>query len=186
MKLKLRIMFAAIATIGLCSTAQARVCDARAMGAKADGKTKDTAALQAAIDGCAAKGGGDVRLAVGTYLSAPLTLKSHVHLVLDKGAVLLGSQEIDDYPVREDAKWRRISLLHADKVTDIAITGEGTIDGQGQVWWTRQLNRANGSPEDPRPMLVDITNSSKILFDGVTLPRNSPQYNIITLRGAMG
>jgi polygalacturonase len=149
------------------------------MGAKGDGKTKDTVALQAAIDGCAAKGGGEVRLSSGTYLSAPLALKSHVHLVLAKGAVLLGSAEIDDYPVREDAKWRRISLLHADKVTDIAITGEGTVDGQGQIWWTRQLNRAKGSPEDPRPMLIDITNSSSILFDGVTL-QNSPQYNIIT------
>ena len=179
MRLKLQIFFAAAATIGLCCTAQARVCDARAMGAKGDGKTKDTAALQAAIDECAAKGGGDVRLAAGTYLSAPLALKSHVHLVLEKGAVLLGSPDIDDYPVRKDAKWRRVSLLHADKVTDIAIIGEGTVDGQGQIWWTRQLNRAKGSPEDPRPMLVDITNSSKILFEGVTL-QNSPQYNIIT------
>ncbi len=149
------------------------------MGAKGDGKTKDTVALQAAIDGCAAKGGGDVRLAAGTYLSAPLALRSHVRLLLEKGAILLGSPDIDDYPVREDAKWRRVSLLHADKVTDIAIVGEGTVDGQGQIWWTRQLNRAKGSPEDPRPMLVDITNSSKILFEGVTL-QNSPQYNIIT------
>ena len=179
MRLKFQIFLAAVATIGLCCAAQAKVCDARAMGAKGDGKTKDTAALQTAIDGCAAKGGGDVRLTAGTYLSAPLALKSHVHLLLEKGPVLLGSPDIDDYPVREDAKWRRVSLLHADKVTDIAITGEGTVDGQGQIWWTRQLNRAKGSPEDPRPMLVDITNSSKILFDGVTL-QNSPQYNIIT------
>ncbi len=179
MRLKLQIFFATVATMGLCCTAQARVCDARAMGAKGDGKTKDTAVLQAAIDGCAAKGGGDVRLAAGTYLSAPLALKSHVHLLLEKGAVLLGSPDIDDYPVREDAKWRRVSLLHADKVTDIAITGEGTVDGQGQIWWTRQLTRAKGTPEDPRPMLVDITSSSKILFEGVTL-QNSPQYNIIT------
>lgn len=164
---------------GLCCTAQAKVCDARALGAKGDGKANDTAALQAAIDACAVRGGGDVRLVAGTYLSAPLTLKSHVHLVLEKSAVLLGSSDIDDYPVREDAKWRRVSLLHADKATDIAITGEGTVDGQGQVWWTRQLNRAKGSPEDPRPMLVDITNSNKILFEGVTL-QNSPQYNIIT------
>jgi polygalacturonase len=179
MRLKLQIIFVAVAIAGLCCTAQALVCDARSMGAKADGKTKDTVALQTAIDGCAAKGGGDVRLAAGTYLSAPLALKSHVRLLLEKGAILLGSPDIDDYPVREDAKWRRVSLLHADKVTDIAIVGEGTVDGQGQIWWTRQLNRAKGSPEDPRPMLVDITNSSKILFEGVTL-QNSPQYNIIT------
>jgi polygalacturonase len=178
MRLK-QIFLTVAAMTGLCCAAQAKVCDARALGAKGDGKANDTAALQAAIDACAVRGGGDVRLVAGTYLSAPLTLKSHVHLVLEKSAVLLGSSDIDDYPVREDAKWRRVSLLHADKATDIAITGEGTVDGQGQVWWTRQLNRAKGSPEDPRPMLVDITNSNKILFEGVTL-QNSPQYNIIT------
>jgi polygalacturonase len=168
-----------VASMALSAVAHAAVCDARAMGAKGDGKTKDTAAIQAAIDACAAKGGGDVRLAAGTYLSAPLTLKSHVHLVLQKDAMLLGSADVADYPLREDAKWRRVSLLHADKVTDIAITGEGTVDGQGQGWWTRQLTRAKGTPEDPRPMLVDITNSNKILIEGVTI-QNSPQYNIIT------
>ena len=168
-----------VASMAFSALAHAAVCDVRAMGAKGDGKTKDTVAIQAAIDACAAKGGGDVRLAAGTYLSAPLTLKSHVHLVLQKDALLLGSADVADYPVREDAKWRRVSLLHADKVTDIAIMGEGTVDGQGQGWWTRQLTRAKGTPEDPRPMLVDITNSNKILIEGVTI-QNSPQYNIIT------
>jgi polygalacturonase len=179
MRVTLWGIFAAGVVMTISGIAHAAVCDARAMGAKGDGKTKDTAALQAAIDACAAKGGGDVRLAPGTYLSAPLSLKSHVHLVLQKDAVLLGSPDVVDYPLREDARWRRVSLLHADKVTDIAITGEGTVDGQGQGWWARQMARAKGAPEDPRPMLVDITNSSKILIEGVTI-QNSPQYNIIT------
>ncbi len=144
MKLNLWSTFAAGVALTISGAAYGAVCDARAMGAKGDGKTKDTVALQAAIDACAAKGGGEVRLAAGTYLSAPLSLKSHVHLVLQKDATLLGSPDVADYPLREDAKWRRVSLLHADKVTDIAITGEGIVDGQGQVWWTRQMTRPKG------------------------------------------
>jgi polygalacturonase len=172
-------IFVGCATVALSAASHAAVCDVKAMGAKGDGKTKDTAVIQAAIDSCASKGGGDVRFAAATYLSAPLTLRSHVHLVLQKDAVLLGSSDVADYPVRDDANWRRVSLLHADKVTDIGISGEGTVDGNGQGWWTRQLTRVKGAPEDPRPMLVDITNSNKILIEGVTI-QNSPQYNIIT------
>jgi polygalacturonase len=179
MRSTLRDVFAICATVSLAAVSHAAVCNVKAMGAKSDGKTKDTVAIQAAIDACAAKGGGDVQFSAGTYLSAPLTLKSHVHLVFDKGAVLLGSPDAADYPIREDANWRRVSLVHADKVTDIAITGEGTLDGNGQGWWTRQMARAKGAPEDPRPMLIDIANSNEILIEGVTI-QNSPQYNIIT------
>ncbi len=76
----------------------ARTCNPRDFGAKADGTTKDTAAIQKAIDACAAKGGGTVRLTAGTYLSAPIVLKSNITLQLDKGATLLGSPDHADYP----------------------------------------------------------------------------------------
>ena len=154
------------------------ICEAK--GAIPDGKTKDTVALQAAIDKCSAQGGGEVELKPGTYLSGPLDLKSHVALRLDKGTTLLGSPDVEDYPIRTDAPWRRVSLIHADKAEDIGILGEGTIDGQGQAWWTRQLTRVKGSPEQPRPMLIDITNSKKILIEGVTITQ-SPQYNILVV-----
>ena len=84
---------------------------------------------------------------------------------------------MQDYPIREDAKWRRVSLLHADHVEDIAITGDGTIDGSGKIWWDAQMKRQRGSTENPRPLLIDLTNSKKILIEGVTI-QNSPQYNI--------
>jgi polygalacturonase len=156
--------------------AATNLCDAKAMGAKADGTTKDTAALQKAIDTCAVKG-GIVHLAAGTYLSAPLDLKSHVHLQLDKDAILLGSPDMADYPIREDAKWRRISLLHADHAVDIGLTGEGVVDGNGKIWWDAKAARKKGEPEDQRPLLIDLTNCKQILVEGVTL-RNSPQYNL--------
>ena len=76
----------------------AKTCNPRDYGAKGDGITKDTLAIQSAIDACATMGGGTVRLAAGTYLSAPLVLKSNVTLHLAKGATLLGSPDHGDYP----------------------------------------------------------------------------------------
>jgi polygalacturonase len=168
-----------LSTVFLASTAMANVttCDPRVLGAKGDGQTKDTAALQGAIDQCSKGAGGMVHLTAGTYLSAPLTLRSHVHLVLDQGVTLLGSPDMAEYPIRTDAPWRRVSLLHADHVEDIAITGAGTIDGNGKVWWDAMMNRQKGSKENQRPLLIDLTNSKQILIEGVTI-QNSPQYNI--------
>jgi polygalacturonase len=163
----------------LAAPASGKICEVRALGAKGDGRTKDTAALQRAIDQCAQGEGGTVHFAPGTYVSAPLDLKSHVRLSLDKGATLLGSPEMEDFPIRADATWRRISLIHADKVTDISITGEGTIDGNGKIWWDAKAQRPKGEPEVPRPLLIDLTNSKQILIEGVTI-QNSPMYNITT------
>jgi polygalacturonase len=108
-----------------------------------------------------------------------LTLTSHTHLLLQKGATLLGSPDMADYPVRTDAPWRRLSLLHADDVEDVAISGEGTIDGNGKVWWDAMLKRPKGSHENQRPLLIDLTHTKQILIEGVTI-QNSPQYNITT------
>ncbi len=160
--------------------ARGAACDGAMKAAKADGHTRDTVAIQAAIDSCSAAGGGVVRLHAGTYVSAPLDLKSHVRLQLDKGATLLGSPDFADYPVRADAPWRRVSLLHADHATDIGITGEGTVDGNGKLWWdAKAADKAKGTKENQRPLLIDITNSKGILVEGVTL-QNSPQYNLTT------
>ncbi len=155
----------------------ATTCDARKLGARADGHTKDTLALQHAIDLCSAGAGGTVHLTPGTYISGPLALKSHVTLNLDKGATLLGSPDMADYPIRADAPWRRVSLLHADDATHIAITGSGTIDGNGKIWWDAKAATPKGTPENPRPLLIDLTRSKNILIEGVTI-QNSPQYNI--------
>jgi len=175
----LPLVLLALALQAPCALAKGTTCDARKLGAKGDGHTKDTAALQRAIDLCAQGPGGEVHLTAGTYVSGPLALKSHVQLSLDQGATLLGSPDMDDFPIRADAPWRKVSLLHADHVTDIAITGTGTIDGNGKIWWDVQINRPRGQPEVPRPLLIDLTNSKQILIEGVTI-QNSPQYNITT------
>jgi polygalacturonase len=159
--------------------AAGKICDARASGARGDGHTKDTASLQAAIDACGKAGGGTVHLTAGTYVSGPLELKSHVRLLLDKGSTLLGSPDMDDFPVRADATWRKVALLHADHAEDIGLAGEGTVDGNGKIWWDAKAAHKKGEVEAPRPLLIDLTNSKQILIEGVTL-RNSPMYNLTT------
>ena len=103
------------------------VMDPKQFGAAGDGRTKDTAALQRAID-AAAKAGGTVRLAAGTYLSGSLVLKSGVTFEIDKGATLLGSTSQADY-----RKNRWLALIEAKGQQNIAIIGDGVIDGQGEA-----------------------------------------------------
>ncbi|HSS13188.1 MAG TPA: glycosyl hydrolase family 28-related protein, partial [Rhizomicrobium sp.] len=112
--------------------AATRSCDPAQFGARADGKTKDTKAIQAAIDDCAAKGGGTVTFTKGTYVSAPIILKSNVTLDVAAGATLLGSPDHADYPQTTvfQAPGRQ-ALITAVNAHDISITGKGTIDGNG-------------------------------------------------------
>lgn len=170
-----------LAAIPSLAHAKQKTCDVRHMGAAGDGHTKDTAAIQHAIDTCASGSGGTVRFTAGTYVSGPLDWKNHIRLQLDAGATLLGSPDREDYPIRNDAKWRRVSLLHADQAIDISLTGQGTVDGNGHVWWdVKAEDRKKGLPEAPRPMLFDLTRSKNITIEGVTI-QNSPQYNIMAV-----
>ena len=72
-------------------------CNVRDYGAVGDGQIKDTAAIQAAIDALAAKGGGRVQIPAGTYLSGTIYLKDHITLDLETGATILGSPDKADY-----------------------------------------------------------------------------------------
>src|SRR5262249_46360435 len=120
----------------LASPAWALTCDPGQYGAKADGVTKDTKAIQAAIDDCAAKGGGTVALAKGVYVIAPILLKSGITLNLAAGTTLLGSPDHADYPqVTVFNAPGMQSLISAVNAQNIAITGAGTIDGNGKSWW---------------------------------------------------
>src|SRR5580698_4952391 len=150
MKLLFGLTFAAgLAITPAMSFAVSFSCDARSYGAKGDGATKDTAALQAAIDACAAKGGGTVRLAAGTYLSAPIVLKSNITLQLDRGATLLGSVDHKDYPLKSEVgKPGRQPLVSATNASNVSIRGEGVIDGAGAAWW---LKKGDVNDEGPRP-----------------------------------
>ncbi|MFP5234294.1 MAG: glycoside hydrolase family 28 protein [Acidobacteriota bacterium] len=113
--------------------------DIRTFGAKGDGVTADTKALQAAIDACAADGGGIVEIPAGVWLIGTAELKSNVTLRIAAGGKLLGSGKGADYhavnaiPLHgdstlEDGNW---ALLYAVEAKNVTIEGPGTIDGQG-------------------------------------------------------
>ena len=160
----------------------ATTCNPRDFGAKGDGTTKDTAAIQSAIDACAAKGGGTVRLTAGTYLSAPIVLKSNITLELDKGATLLGSPDHADYPAKMEFRMPGLqSLVSATNAENVTIAGEGTIDGNGESWWqeARTVHDAGvmGNPH-PRPRLVVFDHCKHVRVEGVTI-QNSPMWQLV-------
>ncbi|HEX8603445.1 MAG TPA: glycosyl hydrolase family 28-related protein, partial [Pseudoduganella sp.] len=115
----------------------------RDYGGKGDGVTKNTAAIQQAID-AAAKEAGTVVFPAGTYLTGSVFVKSGVTLKLDKGVTLLGSRNIDDYPVMPtriagiEMAWPA-ALVNIYRQKKAAIVGEGTIDGDGKVFWDAYL-----------------------------------------------
>ena len=137
-------MTSALAGLIVCSSvslAAVFVCDVRDYGATGDGRTKDTQAIQKAIDACAQKGAGVVYVSPGNYLTSAITLKSNLTLQIDAGATLLGSQDAADYPPVPNP-WRpetrgMSALIYGDGVRNVTLTGLGTIDGQGSVWWKR-------------------------------------------------
>lgn len=160
----------------------APICEVRSYGADGSGLRKDTAALQAAIDACAARGGGEVRFTAGTYLSAPIVLRSHITLRLEKGATLLGSADHADYPAKMEFRAPGLqALVSATEATDVAITGEGTIDGNGESWWlmARSIKDAGILGSDhPRPRLVVFDHCTHIRVEGITI-QNSPMWQLV-------
>jgi polygalacturonase len=122
----------------------------RDFGAVGDGKADDTLSLRAALEAAAARGGGVVRVGAGTYRTGPLTLESGVELRVDAGAVLSFIPEFERYePVR--SRWEGVEcwcmrpLLFARDARNVALTGGGTLDGNGAVWWNAyRAIRASG------------------------------------------
>jgi polygalacturonase len=181
-----RLMGIATAAVFIAGTATAlhaaAVCNVRDYGAKGDGATKDTTAIQSAIDACAKKGGGTVTLPAGNYLSAPIVLKSNITLHLDKGATLLGSTDHEDYSAITEFRAPGLqSLVSAKDASNITINGEGTINGQGESWW-EMAYKIKGSgilgTNHPRPRLVVFDHCKRILIEGVTI-ENSPMWQVV-------
>ena len=173
---------ALIAAVPAGALDSASKCNPRNYGAKGDGVTKDTVAIQAAIDACETKGGGTVRLTAGTYLSAPIVLKSNITLQLDIGATLLGSADHGDYPPKTEFREPGLqSLVSATHASNVAIRGEGTIDGAGATWWEMARSFKNSGvmgSDHPRPRLVVFDHCRHVVVEGITL-RNSPMWQLV-------
>jgi polygalacturonase len=160
--------------------------DPRSMGAKGDGVTKDTAALQAAIDHCHAAGGGTVLLTAGTYLSGTLELRANITLELQAGATILGSPDSGDYVVPADAPalvqgLPGRHLIYALEADNLTLRGPGTIDGHSSAFLGKgqpppkpeDMWRSVYSAETVRiyrvsPM-VELANCNNLLIENITL-----------------
>ena len=124
-------------------------------GALSDGKTLATEAFRKAIDECSRKGGGRVVVPAGEFLTGAIHLKSNVNLHVSKGATIKFATDVKDYLPIVHTRWEGMELMHispliyAYEQTNIAITGEGTLDGQGKSYfWKWHGNpRYGGDPK---------------------------------------
>ena len=165
-------------------------------GAIADAATVNTKAIQATIDKCAASGGGVVVVPKGVYLSGAIFLKQGVNLAVEKDGMLKATTNIDDYPII-NTRWEGVeepwtsAFVNAEGLTDLEISGEGTIDGSGEEWLRNSPPRrppaaagatpaATPPPAQPpaqppsqprrgRPRLIGIQNSKRVHVAGLNL-----------------
>ena len=116
-------------------------------GAVADGKTVNTLAIQAAVDACSAAGGGMVLVPPGHSVTLARSGCATGLNCTEKGAVLLGSPNLDDYNAddafpqnmrSEREQWNGAHLILAVEVHDVALTGSGCIDGNGPAFFERK------------------------------------------------
>jgi polygalacturonase len=141
-------------------------------GAVGDGRTMNTTAVQKTIDAASAAGGGTVWIPAGKFLTGPFTLASSINLHLARDAFILISDDLTNYP---SAKGRYLDSITANGAHDLEISGEGTIDGQGEAWWT--AFRANPSMTH-RPYLIKLSNCTRVQVHSVTLI-NSPMFHLV-------
>jgi len=161
-------------------------------GAKGDGAAIETASIQKAIDEAAAVG-GTVTMNPGTYLTGSLFLKSGITLDVPEGATLIGSQKLEDYPMLPtriagiEMTWPA-ALINVRDQHNVVITGKGTIDGDGPIWWKSYWDlRATYEPKGlrwasdydaRRPRLILIQNSSDVQLGGGILLKRSGFWTV--------
>jgi polygalacturonase len=190
-------------TRGACALLLAALCVSTAygapkqflandFGAKGDGKQLETVALQKAIDK-AARVHGTVTVKPGTYLIGSIFLKLGVTLNIPEGAILIGSQKLEDYPMLPtriagiEMSWPA-ALINVRDQHNVTITGKGTIDGDGPVWWKSYWDlRATYEPKGlrwasdydaRRPRLILIQNSSDVQLGGGILLKRSGFWTV--------
>ena len=175
------------------SPAARAVLDVKAFGAKGDGVTKDTEAIQKAMDAAAAEGGGIVRIGSGTYLSGTIFMKSGVELRLEKGATIKGSPDREDYcaadayPQNYESKFDNASgghLLVAAGCRNVSVRGPGTIDGNSSAFLVdangvQHKGGKMGVPWRPGQMM-HFVDCDGVVIDGANIV-NSPYWSCFIL-----
>jgi polygalacturonase len=181
-----------------------RTFDVRDFGAVGDGETVNTRAFLQAVQACHSSGGGVVLVPAGTWVTGPIHLRSHVNLHLDAEALVRFSPRFADYLPVVFTRWEGIEcynyspLIYAQDCENVAVTGQGTFDGQGEAWWHwKQLQqdaaqtlydaefdgipveeRVYGTEEAAlRPQFLQPINCCNVLVEGVTF-LNGPMWTV--------
>ncbi len=169
--------------LGWCgfTLAQQKNSDITTYGAKPDGETLNTTAIQKAIDEVHAAGGGRVIFPAGRFVTGVIHLKSNVLIYLSPDAVLLGTSQRSEYGPKKAS-----ALIVADGQKNIGIIGKGTINGQSDKliediyrmlragtledneWQTENPWHQIRPSEDNRPKLVEFKNCDGVQIKGVT------------------
>jgi len=161
-----------------------------AYGGVGDGHTLNTAAFAKAVDACQQAGGGSVVVSSGTFVTGPFHIVSHMALVVEKGAKIQATSDPTAFglpmpiPTSQSAltvqRGSLKVLISGKNLTDVAIRGEGTIDGAGAWWWAHSDRHARlfGGVFVPRPNLIVIQDCQRLQVTGVTL-QNSPQFHLV-------
>ncbi len=176
-----------------------RVFDIREFGAIADGSTVNTDSIAEAIEACATAGGGTVLIPPGLWLTGPIHLQSNINLHAAEGATVLFSTRFSDYLPVVLTRWEGVEvynyspLIYARDADNIAITGSGTFDGQGEAWFNMRIwqkvdrkklwnSEADGVPVEDRvygteegalrPAMVQPFNCTNVLIEGPTFTRS--------------
>lgn len=164
-----------------------RQCSANKHGARSDSAFNSGPSIQKAIDECSTKGGGRVLLSPGEYVSGALFVKSNVELNIPAGVTILGSQVESDYPKTPsriagiEMSWPS-ALINVNDAKNVKITGAGTIDGRGQLWWDKYWTlRREYEPKGlrwasdydaERVRLMVVARSSDVTVENLSLKRS--------------
>lgn len=147
----------------------------------ADGISLDTKAFEAAIKVAERQGGGHIVVPPGTYLTGPIRLISNLVFEIQAGATLLFTDDVEQFPT-VDSRWEGVKskaympCIYGKNLTNVILTGSGTLDGQGTNWW--KLHRE--TPEKlayPRPYLIGFDYSSRITISDLNLTM-SPSWTV--------
>jgi len=184
-------------------TFPARSFDVRTFGAVEGGTVKNTGAFKQAVASAARAGGGTVLVPAGRWLTGPIHLESNVNLHLAEHAVVLFSQDFADYLPPVFTRWEGLELMnysplvYAKDCENVAVTGAGTLDGQGQAWWPWKKTQkeaakrlyelaSSGTPPEQRvfgtegglrPSFIQTVGCKNVLIEGVTIT-SGPMWTI--------
>ncbi len=145
-------------------------------GAIGDGVVDNTDVLQKALDRLK-DNGGELRVPSGVYVTGSLRLYSNTTLYLEAGATLAASGDRDKFPVITEemvpgfVRGTRQGILFALDAENIAIRGEGTIDGRGYNWWRK------GENDEKRPRTIQFINVKRVTIEGINIV-NSPCWTV--------